>query len=584
MKISIFSSLLLLLTLQIAAQTNIIVTNTQADAVLKGNYNPAIFAQNNAIEQPQAIISALQTAISPDSLKKTILKLATFKNRNSGADTISNQTGIGAARRWVFDEFAKISNQQNGRLLPSYLQFNQAICGVSQHRNIFAVLPGTDTSAHGIVLIEGHIDSRCAVLCDINCLAEGIEDNASGTALVIELARTMSQFSYRNTLVFLITIAEEQGLFGADAFATYAKNNQIPIRAVLNNDVIGGILCGATASAPGCMTENSIDSLNVRLFSEGGIIGTSQNKQFARFTKLEYEEMLRPIAPVKMNVRIMSPEDRTGRGGDHIPFREKGFRAIRFTAANEHGNASNTTTYHDRQHTSEDVLGVDTDADGVVDSFFVDFNYLSRNAVINATSATIAARAVRTPIDFTAERNGNELTVTIEDPNNYGEYRVFLRNVTHLFDTIYTISGSNVGQFTMPNLIGTYRFISVAAVDDEGTESIFTLEKNATLVATSEPSIMAKEKAVELYQNRPNPFDAATYISYKINQPFSNRNGLLRIFSPESGKILAEIPVPLNEGVHEIMYDHGHGLQGAFPYSLLINGVVMDTKVMIFAF
>jgi hypothetical protein len=569
----------------LAQPTNIFVTNSTADAVLKGNFNPADFAPAMVIDQPQAIISAIQSSISPDSLKKTILKLATFKTRNSGSDTISTKTGIGAARRWVFDEFSKMSATNGGRLLPSYLQFDQTICAVGRHRNIFAVLPGSDTSAHGIIFLEGHIDSRCAVLCDTACLAQGVEDNATGTALILELARTMSRFSFRNTIVFAVTIAEEQGLLGANAFAEYFKNNQLPLRAVLNNDVIGGIICGKTASAPGCMTQNSIDSLNLRLFSQGSVLITSAHKQFARFTKLEYEELLQPIAPIKMSVKIMSPEDRTGRGGDHIPFREHGFTAIRFTAANEHGNASNDATYTDRQHTSADILGIDTNLDGAVDSFFVDFNYLARNAAINAASATIAARGVRTPTDFSAQKNGDQLFVQITDPNNYGQYRVFLRSITNLFDTIYTLSGTKTGQFTMPaTLTGTYRFVSVASVDAEGTESIFTLEKNATPISATDDPVFSTEEPIELFQNRPNPFDAATYISYFVKKTMPQRTGFLQIFSPYSGQILQQIEVDLSEGLHEILYDHGHGMAGAFPYSLIVGGKIVATKTMIFAF
>ena len=96
----------------------------------------------------------------------------------------------------------------------------------------------------------------------------------------------------------------------------------------------------------------------------------------------------------------MSPEDRTGRGGDHIPFREHGYSAIRFTAANEHGDASNDAGYTDRQHTSEDILGIDTDQNGEIDSFFVDFNYLARNSAINATAASMAAIGVKNAHQF----------------------------------------------------------------------------------------------------------------------------------------------------------------------------------------
>jgi Zn-dependent M28 family amino/carboxypeptidase len=121
---------------------------------------------------------------------------------------------------------------------------------MTRHKNVLGVLPGTDKDNHQLIIIEGHFDSRCAGRCNIDCVAQGIEDNASGTALVIELARVMSKYTYKNTFVFMATTGEEQGLNGAEAFANYAVNKNISIEGVFNNDVIGGIICGKTSSEP----------------------------------------------------------------------------------------------------------------------------------------------------------------------------------------------------------------------------------------------------------------------------------------------------------------------------------------------
>lgn len=334
------------------AQTNIRILPTTVEQVLLGNYTPAHYAPGSPTPLPAALSVELANRISPDSLKAYIIQLSQFGTRNTGSDTLSTQSGIGAARRWVYGKFQEFGRNNHNRLLPAYLQFDQNICNMGQHRNIFAVLPGMDVTQKGIIVIEGHMDSRCDVLCDVNCPAAGVEDNATGTALVIELARVMSRYAFRNTLVFLVTIGEEQGLSGAEAFATYSRNNNLPIRAVLNNDVIGGIYCGKTSSPPSCPGLNHADSTSVRLFSFGGF--NSTHKQLARYIKLQYREQLLPAAAVPMLVRIMSPEDRSGRGGDHIPFREKNYPSMRFTAANEHGDASNGSIYTDRQHTSDD--------------------------------------------------------------------------------------------------------------------------------------------------------------------------------------------------------------------------------------
>ena len=175
------------------AQSNIHPTNPLVAQVLLGNYAPGDFAATTVITEPAVVTAGIDAGVSPDSLKSYIIRLSQFGTRNAGSDTLSPTTGIGAARRWVFQKFESFSAQNENRLLVSYLQFDQNICDVDQHRNIMAVLPGSNPARNGVILIEGHIDSRCDVLCDVTCTAQGVEDNASGTALVIELARVMSK-------------------------------------------------------------------------------------------------------------------------------------------------------------------------------------------------------------------------------------------------------------------------------------------------------------------------------------------------------------------------------------------------------
>jgi hypothetical protein len=557
-------------------QTNIVSTNTFATDVLKGNYNPTDFAASAPLD-PAELAAALETAISPNSLKADIIQLATFKTRNSGSDTLSSQTGIGAARRWVMDRFNQISAANNNRLVTSYLQFDQVICSVGQHRNIFAVLPGAVPNS-GFVLVEGHFDSRCDVLCDTACVAEGVEDNATGTALVLEMARIMSQFQFNNSIVFLVTTAEEQGLLGAQAFANYTQQQNLNLRAVLNNDVIGGILCGQTSSPPSCPGVNDVDSTSVRLFSSGSF--NSRHKQLSRFIKLQYLENVLPSAAVPMTVRIMSPEDRTGRGGDHIPFREKGYPSMRFTAANEHGDASNDSDYSDRQHTSTDVLGVDTDLDGSVDSFFVDFNYLGRNVLINANALAIAARNVGPVPGFTAVRSGNKVVLNLDTPIDTLTLRVALRTTTNDWDTVYTVSPSGSDELFC-NPTGAL-FVSIASVDNYGAESLFSVEKIVTTSAASEPE-MTETPPIQLLQNRPNPFDEATWISFFVREMPATATVASIAIHDMQGKWIQTLPVAIKPGLNEILYTHGYGVRGAFTYTLLLDGRPVDSRQMIFA-
>ncbi|MCB0640358.1 MAG: M28 family peptidase, partial [Phaeodactylibacter sp.] len=263
----------------LVAQTNIQLTNPTAHEILLGNFNPADYAPSTVIDAPGAIAQALAVDMDTDSLYAYLQQMSAFENRNTGSDTISTSFGMGAARRWAFDKFTAFSAAQEDRLVVSYLQFDQNICGMGQHRNILAILPGQGPQFNEVVLVEGHFDSRCEENCDLECMAHGMEDNGSGSALVLELTRVMARFSFNRTLVFMLTTGEEQGLHGARAFAQFAQDEQILLNAVFNNDIVGGIICGATASPPGCPGLNDIDSINVRIYSLGNV--NSKHKQLA---------------------------------------------------------------------------------------------------------------------------------------------------------------------------------------------------------------------------------------------------------------------------------------------------------------
>lgn len=559
------------------AQTNIKSTNPLCLEILKSNYDPADYKPAFEITNPQAIAEQIQSQISPDSLKSYLLKLSTFENRNTGSDTLSEIIGIGATRKWIYEKFEEISIENGGRLIPSYLYFERAICGMDKHKNIFAVLPGNTIDKKGIILIEAHVDSRCESSCDIECEAHGMEDNGSGTALVLELARIMSRYSFSRTIVFMATIGEEQGLYGADAFADWAVQEEIPIKAVLNNDVIGGIICGETSSPPSCPGLNHVDSTQVRLFSFGS--WNSPHKSLARYIKLQYQEELLPLVSVPMTITIMSGEDRIGRGGDHIPFRQKGFPAMRFTSANEHGDAGIDPEYHDRQHTTKDILGLDTDGDLEIDSFFVDFNYLKRNAAINGIAATMLSYGPPMPA-FSIERVDTDIHVTIEDSLNYDHYRLGVRSLTHDFDTIYTIIGSKEANFENPS--NEQLYFSVASVDELGVESCFTEEQYLAAVGTVEYQSPHQEKYACLLNNRPNPFDESTIISFMIHSLPTYQRASIQVYT-SSGDLLANLPCALHEGINEVLYEHGYGTSGKMFYSLVIDGKILDTKSMVFA-
>ena len=222
--------------------------------ILKGQYNPAQYSASTTISASDQIACELLNRVSVDSLFLNLQILSSFATRHAWSDTNSANYGIGATRRWIYSEFQKYSGLNENRLRPAYFSFDVVNnpCGdLYDTRNVLGVLPGADTTDPSIILIMAHMDSRCEARCDSNCFAPGADDNGSGTVLVMELARVLSRYTFDHTLVFMLTNGEEQGLLGARAFSDFCVSQNIAVKAVLNNDIVGGTICGQTASPPG---------------------------------------------------------------------------------------------------------------------------------------------------------------------------------------------------------------------------------------------------------------------------------------------------------------------------------------------
>ncbi len=249
---------------------------------------------------------------------------------------------------------------------------------------------------------------------------------------------------------------------------------------------------------------------------------------------------------------------------------------MRFTSANESGDANvSNPNYTDRQHTSSDVLGVDTDNDQVIDSFFVDFNYLKRNAIINGNGAGMAAIGPLTP-DFSYTVDGSAYGVDIIQNAQYAKYRLGLRTLTYDWDTVYTFTGTT---FSISLPTNTY-IASVAAVDQLGVESLFSREL-LPMDVTSIPERLAAQP-LSLLQNKPNPSDESTTMSVLVNKPLQNDNALI-IVTTLDGKEIKRFPLKLHAGMNEVEYYHGYHATGTYFYTLYVGGVKVSTRKMQFA-
>lgn len=560
------------------AQSNFTLSDPNILNILKGNY-PVDSFSTRLIPADVQLPAHMVSIISSDSLKTHIQAIVSFENRNTiNDDPAYPNKGILAARRYILDRLQQWRNASAAALVPAEFSFDFVMCQRLRHTQAIAIIPGTGDLRDELVIIEAHLDSRCEELCDTSCLAQGADDNASGSALLLEMARVMRFMQLNRTLVFIWCTGEEQGLGGSRAFAAYCKQNNLKIKAVFNNDIVGGIECGMTSSPPGCPGPALVDSLRLRIFSSG--ITNSMPKNLARMTRLLVEKNLLPVYPTAPKIDVMYGEDRTGRGGDHIPFREQGYTSIRFTSSYENGDGNpNQPGYADRQHSTRDILGLDTNGDGSIDSFFVNFNYLRNNTLVNTLSACNAASNVLSPFVIKLTTSPGTLFAEIQNPQSARQFIFGLRRINSVyFDTLII---SDQPMVEIKGLIPTQYYMTAAGIDEFNWISMFGQEYNIRIPSGTN-HLATSVSAVELMQNQPNPFDELTMIPIIVNKISGIRDSYLTIHNDE-GRLIKKIPLQLKEGVNEILYDYGwHGYEcGSYLYTLIINGKNWGSKRML---
>jgi hypothetical protein len=333
--------------------------------------------------------------------------------------------------------------------------------------NIVATLKGTQPqSAERIYVVSGHYDSMCNSPTDAKCDAPGANDDASGTAAVLEMARVMAKYEFDATIVFMAVAGEEQGLLGSTHFAEEAKKKNWNVDAMFTNDIVGNTLGG-----------NGVrDRGNVRVFSEGvpsneteaeattrrsvGGENDSSSRQLARFIK----EIGDNFVP-QFKVMLVYRRDRYGRGGDHIPFLERGYPAVRFTEVNE-----------EFRHQHQNVRVENGVQFGDLPEF-VDFAYIANVARVNAASLAALAWAPSRPKDvmILSARLSNDTELRWEankEPDLAG-YEIVWRDTT---SPVWTNSKAvgNVTSFTMKGMSKDNYFFGVRSIDKDGNRSPVT--------------------------------------------------------------------------------------------------------------
>jgi len=428
----------------------------------------------DAADAPPAFdpdIARLVREVSPARLETYVRTLAGFGTRHSLSAADDPKRGIGAARRWIRDTLDRCAAESGGRLKVAFDEFTQEatprIPKATSLTNVVATLEGSDPQARKRTLVvSGHYDSMCGNVMNSECDAPGANDDASGTAVVMELACTFARSRFPATLVFMTVAGEEQGLLGAAHWARAAHHKGVNVEAMITNDIVGN-----------AHDENGRrDASTVRLFAEGVPAGKEVTEEWQRRLETSGEndspprELARTIRDTalryvpEMTVKVVYRRDRYLRGGDHIPYLAQGYSGVRFTEAHE-----------DFRHQHQDVRAVDGVQFGDLPQF-VDFEYLGGVARVNAAALASLARAPSPPSGVRIEtlqlENRTTLSWAANPEADLAGYEIVWRETTAPFwqDTQFV---GNVTRASVPLSKDDYLF-SVRAVGNGGQRSLAT--------------------------------------------------------------------------------------------------------------
>ena len=410
-------------------------------------------------------------ASSEEQLKQDVKTLADFGTRHTLSDTTSNTRGIGAARRWIKSQFDDISENCDN-CLEVFFQKDLVEKGTNQRIvkdvmvvNVVAIQRGTKYPNRYIIM-SGDIDSRVSDPTDFTSDSPGANDNATGMAGAIEVARVLSTYKFESSIVYLGLSGEEQGLFGGQGFARYAKDNNWEIIGVLNNDMIGniegvdGVIDNRTFrifSEPITTDETDAERLKrqarARRFYGGEVDGIS--RQLARYvhnTTLTYMPEMNPMMVYRL--------DRFGRGGHHRPFNDQGFAGIRIMEAHE-----NYTQQHQDIRTENGIAYGDTFE-------HVNFPYCKKLTAVNAITMANLASAPPSPkevgIGGIVEASARLQWSKVDGAKGY---KIYWRDTTSPTWENSRYVG-NVDGYTLEGIVIDNSLFGVAAVGEYGHESM----------------------------------------------------------------------------------------------------------------
>ncbi len=428
---------------------------------------PAIGQSPEAPPPPvNPTVQALVDDVEADSIRADVETMVGFETRHTLSDTTSDERGVGAARRWLKTEFERISERCGGCLEVRYQKTvveageTDRIPGDTPVYNVVAIQRGSE-HPNRYLLMGGHLDSRVSDIMDSTSVAPGANDDASGVAGAVEAARVLSQRDFESSIVYVGYTGEEQGLFGSTHAAEIAVEEDWQLAGVLNNDMIGNI-----EGVDGVIENNTFrvfaqrrppdlheESWSTRYF---GGENDGPSRQLARYVATQAETYVRHLEPT-----LIYRLDRFGRGGDQMPFANRGIPAVRIMETHEN---------YTRQHQDlrlEDGIRYGDRIGGV------NFDYAAKLTGVNV--ASLAALAAGPPAPDSVRIGGavSPSTTLAWEPVDHADlagYKVYWRPTDASRWTKSTFVGPDT-RHTLDNVVIDNYLFGVAAVDEDGHES-----------------------------------------------------------------------------------------------------------------
>jgi hypothetical protein len=427
-----------------------------------------ISAQSQTTIERDPEIAGMVKEVNADSLQSYIKTMVSFGTRSTVSSTTDPSRGIGAARNWVLTKFREFASASGGRMTAvpdttTYPADGRRVKSDINLGNVVATLKGMDANDNRIFIISGHLDSRRTDVMNGTDDAPGANDDGSGSAAVLECARVMSKHSFPATIIFVTVSGEEQGLLGSTYMARKARAQNWNIEAVLNNDIMGSNNSSET---------NIIDNTRVRVFSEGlpafdltkqaatirqlGLENDGKARQLARYVKEVGERYVD-----NLEVVMIYRNDRFLRGGDHSPYVDTGYAAVRITEMNENFNHQ-----HQDVRTEKGVVYGDLEQ-------FIDYEYLRKNTALNLANLANLAKSPGMPqnarVEVRSLTNGTQLTWKAPANGKLKGYYILMRETTSAVwqKKIFTTET----EVKLPYSKDNY-FFGVQSVSEGGNESL----------------------------------------------------------------------------------------------------------------